>query len=270
MKSKRPDQIIEYMRKNGGTANVIDLCEEFRVSDMTIRRDLQALEDEKQVIRHHGGASLVQAVTTTYHDAPFQTRLDNNYEVKLSLGVAASDYLRQLSANAGHSALYIASGTTLYCMALQMNYPLPGSTLVTDNVHVSQVLANHPDYVVISIGGQLILPSLNAVGHVAEHMIRSFSFDYAFISAAAIDENGIIYNYNYIEAGTFTAVLESSRHIVVVADSTKFKKKTFVALCQLKNGFTLITDSGIPQDFYDFLIRNEVNVIIAASSTTLV
>ena len=143
-----------------------------------------------------------------------------------------------------------------------MNYTMGSATLVTDNVSVSQVLANHPDYTVISIGGQLILPSLNAVGHVAENMIRSFSFDYAFIGAATIDENGIIYNYNYIEAGTFTAVLESSRHIVVVADSTKFGKKSFVQLTQLKEGYTLITDSGIQEEFMETLQNNGVKVVV--------
>ena len=263
MKIKRTDQIIEYMRTHGGVANVVDLCEKFGVSDMTIRIDLQTLENNKSVIRHYGGATLIQEITSSVNAAPFQTRLNVNQQIKMSLGLAAAEYLQKASILPTCNAVYIASGTTLYSMALQINYPLSNTTLVTDNVSVSQVLASHPDYTVISIGGQLILPSLNAVGHVAENMIRSFSFDYAFISAAAIDENGYIYNYNYIEAGTFTAVLESSRHIIVVADSTKFMKKTFVQLCQLKKGYTLITDSGISQDFYHTLVKNEVDVIVA-------
>lgn len=262
MKNKRTDQILEYMRLHDGTASVLELCTEFHVSDMTIRRDLQALEDDKKVIRHHGGATLVQASASLISDAPFQTRLNNNHELKMALGHAASGYLHSASLGNGCSSVYIASGTTLYCMALQMNFSLGAATLVTDNVSVSQVLANHPDYTVISIGGQLILPSLNAVGHVAENMIRSFSFDYAFIGAATIDENGIIYNYNYIEAGTFTAVLESSRHIVVVADSTKFGKKSFVQLTRLREGFTLITDSGISKELLETLQNNGVQVLI--------
>lgn len=265
MKVKRTDQIIEYMRAHGGSANVVDLCETFNVSDMTIRRDLQALENDKYVIRHYGGASLVQEITFAVNAAPFQTRLNINHQTKMFLGLAAAKYLQEVSALQNCSSVYIASGTTLYCMALNVSCPLSHTTLVTDNVSVSQVLASHPEYTVISIGGQLILPSLNAVGHVAENMIRSFSFDYAFISAATIDENGIIYNYNYIEAGTFTAVLESSRHIIVVADSTKFMKKTFVQLCQLKKGYTLITDSGISQEFHDQLVKNGVNVIITSA-----
>ncbi len=262
MKNKRTDQILEYMRLHDGTASVLELCTEFHVSDMTIRRDLQALEDDKKVIRHHGGATLVQASASLISDAPFQTRLNNNHDLKMALGHAASGYLHSASLGSGCSSVYIASGTTLYCMALQMNFSLSAATLVTDNVSVSQVLANHPDYTVISIGGQLILPSLNAVGHVAENMIRSFSFDYAFIGAATIDENGIIYNYNYIEAGTFTAVLESSRHIVVVADSTKFGKKSFVQLTRLREGFTLITDSGISKELLETLQDNGVQVLI--------
>lgn len=92
-------------------------------------------------------------------------------------------------------------------------------------LHVAQVLGSNPEYTVISIGGQLLLPSLNAVGHVAENMIRSFNYNYAFIGVGSIDEQGYLYYYNMMESGTFTAIIESAQHVVVVADSTKFEKK---------------------------------------------
>ena len=108
-----------------------------------------------------------------------------------------------------------------------------------------------------------MLPSLNIVGYVAENMIKSYRYDYAFIGAASIDENGIVYNYNIIEAGTFSAVLESTRHLIVVADSTKFNKRSFFQLFELQKGNTLITDSGIPKEIYKTLTEKGVKIIIA-------
>ena len=262
MRKKRTDKIIEYMINHNNSASVFELCEEFNVSDMTIRRDLQSLENEDRISRHHGGATIIRSSNSPFNADPFQNRLNDNHDLKMAIGAAAAEYLHEISSLPNCNSIFIASGSTMYCMALQMNFPLENITLVTDNVYTSQVLASNPEHTVVSIGGQLILPSLNVVGYVAENMIRSFSLDYAFISAGSIDTDGTIYYYNFIENGTFNAAVESSRNIIVVADSTKFGKKTFVQLCKLKKGFTLITDSGISNDFYNLLIKNKVKVIV--------
>ena len=263
MKNSRADQIISYMKNNNNTASVNELCAALNVSDMTIRRDLKILEDEKRVLRHHGGATLVQAAPSQFNANSFDSRLHENQELKLALGAAAASYLRSLSTRPNCNSIFIASGTTMVCIATQMSFPLHNTTLVTDNLHVSQILANNPEYTVITIGGQVMLPSLNIVGYVAENMIKSYRYDYAFIGAASIDENGIVYNYNIIEAGTFSAVLESTRHLIVVADSTKFNKRSFFQLFELQKGNTLITDSGIPKEIYKTLTEKGVKIIIA-------
>lgn len=263
MKLPREEQILNYMRTHGNTATVSELCKELNVSDMTIRRDLQALEQEKKVLRHHGGASLQQPAPSPFNAASYATRLTENQELKIAIGGTAASFLKKISTRSNCNSVFIASGTTLVCLATQMNFPLYNTTLVTDNIHVAEVLGNNPEYTVVTIGGQLQLPSMNAVGHAAENMIRSYRYDYAFISVASIDENGFVYNYNLIEAGTFSAVIESTRHLVVLADSTKFSRRAFLQLFQLQKGHTLITDSGIPEEIYSNLTANGVKVIVA-------
>lgn len=262
MKNSRANQILEYLQTHGHSAKVSELCKAFHVSDMTIRRDLQYLEENEKVIRHHGGASLISASPEFLNAAAYQYRLYDQQNLKLALGATAAEHLRTLSESPNCNSVFIASGSTMICIATQINFPLPGTMLVTDNLHVAQVLGSNPEYTVISIGGQLLLPSLNAVGHVAENMIRSFNYNYAFIGVGSIDEQGYLYYYNMMESGTFTAIIESAQHVVVVADSTKFEKKAFLQLCQLREGFTLITDSGIPPKIHDTLVANGTNVII--------
>lgn len=261
MKNKRAEQIIEYMTLHNNTATVSELCNKFKVSDMTIRRDFQQLEKSKKIIRHYGGASLVQKPFSPFSADPFQTRLIKNQSLKMNIGKLGAAYLKDISETTDCNSVFLASGSTLYCMSQQIPNNLNNTTLVTDNLNVSQVLASNPQHTVILIGGQLILPSLNAVGHHAEKMIRNFKYDYAFIGAAAIDEQGYVYTYNFIEAGIFFAILESSRNIVVLADSTKTNQKTFVQLFKLKKGHTLITNSIAPIEFINTLKSNGVYVI---------
>ena len=261
MKKDRKELIIDYMQKHNETASVAELCEYFQVSDMTIRRDLQALEKAQKLIRHHGGATLVQAPTSQYTAESLHTRLLTNHSLKMDLGSFGAELLREAIDSGTCNSVFLASGSTLYCMASLIRFPLTNATVVTDNVNVSQALASNPSYTVIMIGGQLIFPSLNAVGHLAEKMIRSFTYDYAFIGAAAIDENGYVYTYNLIEAGTFHAIVESAKHVVVMADSSKICQKTFVQLFQLKDGFTLITNPDIPETFRSTLQSNGVRIV---------
>jgi DeoR/GlpR family transcriptional regulator of sugar metabolism len=179
----------------------------------------------------------------------------------MTLGKLGAAYLHKICVETNSNSVFFASGTTIESVVSHIDFDLECLTLVTDNLTVSQLLIRDPKNSVIMIGGQLILPSLNLVGHVAEKMISSFSYDYAFIGAAAIDENGYVYTYNFIEAGTFSAIVASSHHVVVVADSTKINSKTFVQLFQLQKGHVLITNKDVPSSFKDTLETKGVVVI---------
>lgn len=261
MKKNRLEMIIQYMTEHNNTASVSELCDTFHVSDMTIRRDLQSLEKSNQIIRHHGGASLINIANSPFSADSLNMRLNTNYDLKTSLGKVGANYLKEILATSSCSSIFLASGSTLYCMANQINFSLRQTTLVTDNLSISQIFAPNPNYTVIMIGGQLTLPSLNSVGHLAEKMIKNFTYDYAFIGAATIDSEGYVYTYNFIEAGTFLSILDSAKKIVVIADSTKICKKTFVQLFKLKKGHTLITNSDIPESFKNTLTSNGVKII---------
>ena len=263
MKISRPDQILEYMNVHNGNASVMELCEEFGVSDMTIRRDLVALEKLGEIVRYHGGASLLNHSHYLPSAQPFQNRLQENYEEKLALGKAAVRFLEEVYNKETLNSVYIASGSTIYCMTTQLQTTYKDIVYVTDNSFCGQVLGNNPDNTVISIGGELTLPSLNVVGYYAENMIRSFSFDYAFMGVGSIDNDGMIYYYNFIENGTFLATIESAKNIVILADSSKLGNKLFVQCCKMDSRFILITDKAIEEAMHTMLTKAGVRVIIA-------
>ena len=257
MNEKRLSNIMSYMRLHQ-SAMVNDLCAEFNVSDMTIRRDLVQLEQRNQVVRFHGGATVCKENSAE----SFQIRLRDSPAEKEEIAQTAAEYLRILTTEQKPKVIFLSSGSTMYRFAQHISIPL-SATLVTDNVHVAEVLGSNPSYTVISIGGQLLLPSLNVVGYTAESMIRSFPIDYAFISTSAIDQEGNIYMYNMLESSAFQAIIETAKNVVLLADHTKFDRTNVVHLCQLTRKFMVITDSQTPEAVLDRLRQRGISVISA-------
>lgn len=241
MKRDRLERVLQHIQAQG-TVTTAELTGLFGVSEMTIRRDLMTLERQGKILRFHGGASMRK---NEEMEAAFEIRVNANQSCKKAVGAAAVTYLTEHLPSEPAGSVFLGSGSTIYCMATQMNAPLP-VPVITDNTYVANTLAADPQNAVILIGGQLILPSLNATGYIAEKMISDFTIDQAFISSSAIDEQGDLYTYNLLEAGVFSAVIAASKQVIVLADHSKLGKKNLVHLCSLNERFTLITDSGTP------------------------
>lgn len=243
LKRDRLEQILQHIQAQG-TVTTVELTRLFDVSEMTIRRDLMALERQGKILRFHGGASMRKNENM---EAAFEVRVNANQSCKKAIGAAAVAYLTEHLPDEPSGSVFLGSGSTIYCMATQMG-TCPRAPIITDNTYVANTLAADPQNAVILIGGQLILPSLNATGYIAEKMISDFTIDLAFISSSAIDEHGDLYTYNLLEAGVFSAIIAASKRVVVLADHSKMGKKNLVHLCGLNERFTLITDGGAPDE----------------------
>ena len=243
MNTNRSAKIVEYLTERR-SASVSELSRAFKVSEMTIRRDLAQLEKLDQVTRFHGGATIN---TQEIRNDLFANRLSLNRGLKVKIGAACDDYANAHIKRNDSASVFIASGSTMYYFAKQLEIP-SSVNVITDNIHAAGLLMSKNRYPVIMIGGQMLLPSGNAVGFMAEKMIAGFSIDLAFIGAPAIDEAGNIYVFNLLEAGTVSTIISAARHIVLALDHTKFEKKNLMKLCKIDSSFTLITDREAPRD----------------------
>ncbi|WP_101911307.1 DeoR/GlpR family DNA-binding transcription regulator [Marasmitruncus massiliensis] len=264
MKRERLAQIYDYI-ENHENVSTLELTAAFQVSEMTIRRDLAALEKQGKISRFHGGASVRQSEKS---EAAFELRIGVNYECKAAIGRHGVEYLQTHICSNHPNSIFLGSGSTIYCMAKQMS---PGLSvpIITDNLYISTILAASDKNTVIMVGGQLILPSLNATGYIAEKMISDFTIDCAFISSSALDENGNLYAYNLLEAGVFSTVISSSKHVVVLADHTKLGKKNLVHVSALNQHFTLITDSHTPEEYLSYYRNLGTEVIVVSNPETM-
>lgn len=256
MKRDRLLQIYNYINEHENVST-LELTSHFRVSEMTIRRDLAALEESGKILRFHGGASCIKPER---REDTFESRTDINYELKISIAKRGAEFLHEYIAKHQPYSVFLGSGTTLYRMATMIDSELPVS-IITDNLHSASVLVTSGKNKVIMIGGELLLPSLNATGHMAEKELSEFSIDCAFIGSSAIDECGNLYAYNMQEAGMFSSIIAASKHIVVLADHTKLGKRNLISIAVLDPHFTLITDQDACQEYVHHYESMGVQVI---------
>nr|WP_243165825.1 DeoR/GlpR family DNA-binding transcription regulator [Anaerofilum hominis] len=242
VKRDRIEQIFSYIKEHEN-ASTLELAEFFNVSEMTIRRDLAALEAHGRISRFYGGAVAKQ--TTPSEDA-FALRVGMNQKYKTAIGLRAARYLREQLEHKGECPVFLGSGSSIFLMAQQLTEALP-VPIITDNLHVASALSCNPDNSVIIIGGTILLPSLNATGYLAEKMLADLSVEYAFIGSSGIDENGYLCAYNLVETGMFSTIISTSRQVIILADHSKIGRSNMVRIQALSEKFTLISDQLAPE-----------------------
>lgn len=257
MKRNRLEQVFSYIKEHEN-ASTMELAELFDVSEMTIRRDLAALEASGRISRFYGGA---MAKPSAPSEDAFSLRVGMNLKCKTAIGLRAVEYLRELLEKEENAAIFFGSGSTIFLMVQQLTDALP-TPAITDNLHVATVLTSNPDNLVIMIGGTLLLPSLNATGYLAEKMLSDLSVACAFIGSSGIDENGYLCAYNLVETGMFSTIMAAAKQVVILADHSKIGHSNMVRICQLSDKFVLITDQLAPQNLIEHYQQLGAKVIL--------
>jgi DeoR/GlpR family transcriptional regulator of sugar metabolism len=253
LKEERQKQILSILRSNGHVA-IDELCQIFNVSNMTIRRDLDEMEAQEQLIRSHGGALLPDADILI--ENPFYLRLDQNKEKKKAVAAAAADFL------SNGQKIFIGSGTTTHYLVQKMDNSKK-LLVVTDAINISQELVNRSAISVLQIGGDIRSNTLSATGIFAENMVRQFRFKYSFMGVTGIGTDGQLYVGSVAQLGNYQAVLTSSEHIVILADSSKLGNVDFISVGNLSEKFTLITNSDAESSLINAYKESGANVILS-------
>ncbi|MER5866712.1 DeoR/GlpR family DNA-binding transcription regulator [Kitasatospora sp. NPDC002040] len=232
--------ILDEVRRRGGV-RVNELTQRLNVSDMTIRRDLDALARAGAVEKVHGGA--VAAGAALAHEPGF--------EAKSSLEPSAKEQIARAAAAlvTPGSAIALSGGTTTYALAQQL-LEIEQLTVVTNSVPVSEVFerarrqGNGAGTTVVLTGG-VRTPSDALVGPVADRSIRSLRFDLLFLGAHGLSAEAGLSTPNLAEAETNRTLIESARRTVVVADHTKWGVIGLSTIAPLDAVDTWVTDPGI-------------------------
>jgi DeoR/GlpR family transcriptional regulator of sugar metabolism len=235
-KLTRQQKILELLTLKK-RIDIAELCTTFDIVPMTARRDLKELEAEGKLLRTHGGAALPPEKEDV--TMPFFKRTKIHEDQKNRIAQKALPYLKQ------HQHLFLASGTTVHALALQLKIAAP-LTIVTDAVNIAYELSRYPNIQLLCLGGELRPNSMTLTGKMAEDNLTHFHLDAAFIGINAIDDDGRIYVSSIVESTLLQILFATVPKIYILADGSKLRKKDFVYVGTLNQQHTLITTDEIP------------------------
>jgi DeoR/GlpR family transcriptional regulator of sugar metabolism len=240
----RKSAIITRAREHG-TVRVTELASMLDVSEMTVRRDIDALVGDGLLERVHGGAMMPGALST---DEPgFERKLGREEPQKEAIAIEAATLVKP------GAAIGISAGTTTWRLAKALA-GMPGLTIVTNSVQVANVFypATEPSTQVLLIGGERT-PSDALVGPLAISALRQLHLDMLFLGVHGMDERVGFTTPNLLEADTDRAFVDASRRLVVLADHTKWNTVGMSTIAELSEATVVISDDGLPQHARDVL-----------------
>jgi DeoR/GlpR family transcriptional regulator of sugar metabolism len=246
--------ILERLRSEGAV-RVSDLMSELRVSDMTVRRDLETLEAQGHLIRVHGGATLLRE--SAVHEPGFDTKRTLEHHSKLLIARLAAS-LVELGMAVGVSA-----GSTTYEVARCLA-EIPRLTIVTNSVPAAEVLyhGGRSDQTIILSGG-VRTPSDALVGPFAVSALRAVNVDIVFLGVHGMHERAGFTTPNMLESESNQALIETGRRLVVTADHTKWGVAGVSTIARLSRADVVISDDGLSSQARSILLDEGTEVAIA-------
>lgn len=241
---ERQEKILDIL-KTQVSIKVCDLATLFDVSETTIRRDLQVMENNNLLARTHGGAVRVSEIK---NEPSFLQKYDEMHNEKVAIGKKAATLI-----NDGETII-LDSGTTT--LEIAKNITANNLTVITNSIDIAEELSYKNNIDVIVTGGSLRTTTRAMVGHITENAIRQFRVDKVFIGANGISLEAGITTPNFVEAQTKKAMIHSGSTIIIVSDVTKFDIICTSLLCETKDVTSIITTSNIS----DSLINNFENI----------
>lgn len=227
--------------------SVSELVERFNVSDMTIRRDLDFLEKLGIIQRIHGGAVYIDE---NVNDIPLSVRTTENKDLKEKIAQRAIQFIKNdtyILLDAGSTTFEIASLIT------KMDN-LKRLTVITNDINIGYLLSNYDHLHLIMPGGELRYSTKSFVGPKTIDFLKRLNIDQAFIGCSGISyKNGVLMNSNFDEADVKSAMIYASSEVILVADHSKFNKKSLVSFAKIDQLDRIITNDCLTNDLKSWL-----------------
>lgn len=247
---ERRRAILERLRLNGKVI-VAELAKDFSVTEETIRRDLERLEQDGLASKTYGGAVAKQ---TSALDLPYTVREGVNVAQKQRIADKASDLIRD-----GERLMLDSSSTALYL--LRKLKDKKNLTIITNSVKILIELADRSDWTVLSTGGSLKHGALSLNGSSAEKMIHSYHVDTAICSCKGVDTELGVTDSNEQDSLIKQAMFASAERRILALDAEKFDKKSFVKVCGFDTLDLIVTNEAPSEAWLRFCAERGLDLL---------
>ena len=246
---ERRHLIMTYLEDNK-SATVEELAKNFDVSTMTIRRDLQYLEDNNLIVRTHGGAILNTKLDI---EIPLKEKRVRNKEEKKRIAQYAVSLVKD-----GQTIL-LDAGTTTMEIAKRLK-DKKDLTIVTSDVFIAGYLARNHKFRVFCTGGHVQNMVGACIGPGTSEFLRNINVDISFIGTSSIDLEKGITTPTFEKADVKKQMIKAAGKSVLVTDSSKFGITKFAKICDLEDFDLIITDNKLPASILKELEKLEINI----------
>jgi len=242
---------LRSLVRERGILRVEDLAAELGVSAATIRRDLAALELSGNLRRIHGGAVAAEG---REEEPLFDDKAAIAAKEKQSIAEAALKLIRP------RDIVYLDGGSTVLALARLLT-SFAQLTVVTNSLRVAQVFSGGGPRVILT-GGECRLLSQTFVGPLTRAVLDRMHVDTAFLGTIGVSAEHGMTTTDPAEAFTKEIAMERASRRVLLADSTKFGKTSFVRFGDVRNINTLISDKHMPAPQRKAFQRMGVDLIL--------
>ncbi len=245
--NRRQRKIIDALSSDEKTA-VSELAVRFGVSAVTIRQDLNFLEEEGFLKRVHGGAVLQNA-------DDISKRLVVNYEKKMAIARKAATFVNE------DETILIESGSTNAILVKELENKT-NINIITTNVFIARELKKNDHASIILLGGSYQHESESLVGRLTKLCLDNVNFGKAFIGIDGYTIETGFTSSDMMRAEISSLIMQRSHEVFVLTDSSKFGKVHLASLFYPEDITNLITDSGIPEQDKRYLEDQGVRIHI--------
>lgn len=243
--TNRYTKLLEIVNKNK-RIEVSKLAELLKVSQVTIRKDLGALEEKGLLKREHG-----YAVMTSSDD--ISSRLAFNYDIKRKIARLANELVRD-----GETVM-IESGSSCALLAEELAFNKKDITIITNSTFIANYIREGNAKVVL-LGGDYQPESQVSVGPLTRKCVKDFFVDKLFIGTDGYSSKIGFTGKNLMRTETVKAMAESADKIIILTDSSKFSERGVVSQFKINEISYLFTDDNIPEEIFENLKKEKVEV----------
>ncbi len=246
----RRSRILELVRARG-FASLTELVEELQVSESTIRRDLDTLEESGSAKRTHGGVFYAGTSPKLPH---FEQRQPAQWNKKKAIARCAAQLIED-----GDTILLDGGSTTYEVARLLIGRPLQ---VVTNSLPVANLFATHDDTDLVLVGGYVYPRTGVSLGPYSNQVLSSLNVRRTVLSIAGATGAGF-YNSNLLLVETERAMMKAADEVIIVADSSKFGHHSLAHLCPLETVDRLVVDDAMPESWRRKIKDAGVDLILA-------
>jgi|TARA_B100000768_G_scaffold151366_1_gene146557 DeoR family glycerol-3-phosphate regulon repressor len=249
--NKRQNDILSLAEKEG-YLSVENLATEFSVTQQTIRRDINYLSDNGFLVRTHGGAFYSSGVKNFAYKS--RKYLANDEKSEIANAVA------KIIPNDSSIILNIGTTTEKVAESLLSHH---GLKVITNNINIVNIFAHSVDAKVWLAGGKVRKSDSAVIGEDPTYFIKQFKVDFAVIGVSAIDNDGLLMDFDRREVIVTRAIFESSRKLILVADDIKFERTAPMVIGNISEIDILVTNNLPSQEIIDICVTNNIEIVVA-------